>query len=85
MWQINSNQIFCIHQILEKKWEYNGKVHQLFTDSEKAHDSVRWEVLYNILYEYGISMKLIMLIKMCLVKSIVKYAKVKLYLMYEEE
>jgi sorting nexin-29 len=25
-----THQIFCIHQILEKKWEYNGAVNQLF-------------------------------------------------------
>jgi hypothetical protein len=26
------DQIFWIHQILKKKWEYNGTVHQLFID-----------------------------------------------------
>ena len=41
--------IFCIRQILEKKWEYNETVHQLFADFKKACDSVRREVLYNIL------------------------------------
>jgi hypothetical protein len=41
-------------------------VHQLFVDFKKAHDSVRREVLYNILIEFGISLKLVMLIKMCL-------------------
>jgi hypothetical protein len=33
---------------------------------QEAYDSVRREVLYNILIEYGIPMKLIRLIKMCL-------------------
>jgi hypothetical protein len=47
-------------------WEYNETVHQLFIDFEKAYDSVRREVLYNILTEFGIPMKLIRLIKMCL-------------------
>jgi len=28
--------IFCIHHILEKKWEYNGSVHQLFIDFRKS-------------------------------------------------
>jgi len=39
-------------------------VHQLFIDVKKAYDSVRREVLYNILIEYGISMKLVKLMKM---------------------
>jgi hypothetical protein len=25
-----TNKIFCIRQILEKKWVYNGTVHKLF-------------------------------------------------------
>jgi hypothetical protein len=43
--------IFCIHEILEKKWEYDGTIHHLFTDFKKACDLVRREVLYNILTE----------------------------------
>ena len=35
-----TDHIFCIRQILEKKWEYNEAVHQLFTDYKKAYDSV---------------------------------------------
>ena len=45
--------------------KYVGRVHQLFTDFKKAYDSVRLEVLYNILNEFGISMKLVRLIKVC--------------------
>jgi hypothetical protein len=30
-------------QILEKKWECNGTVHQLFIDFKEAYDSVRRE------------------------------------------
>jgi len=44
-------------------------VHQFFTDFKKAYDSVRREVLYNILNALGIPMKLIKLIKMCLNKT----------------
>jgi hypothetical protein len=44
----------------------NGKVHQLFIDSKKAYDSVRREVLYNILFEFGISRKPVGIIKMTL-------------------
>jgi hypothetical protein len=60
------DQIFCIRKILQKKWEYNETVHQLFIDFKKAYDSVRREVLYNILIEFGIPMKLVRLIKMYL-------------------
>jgi len=41
-------------------------VHQLFIDFKKAYDSVRREVLYNIVTEFGIPKKLVRLIKMCL-------------------
>jgi len=44
--------IFCINQILEEKLEYNEAVHQIFIDFKKAHDSVRREFLYNILFEF---------------------------------
>jgi len=68
MW-ISSQQVsycsYILHrQIFEKKWEYNEAVHQLFIDFKKAYDSVRREVLYNILIEFGIPMKLVRLIKM---------------------
>jgi hypothetical protein len=61
-----TDQIFYIWQILEKKWEYNSTVHQLFIDFKKAYDSVRGEVLYNVLTEFGMPRKLVELIKMCL-------------------
>jgi hypothetical protein len=41
-------------------------VHQVFIDFKRAYDSVRMEVLYNILIEFGTPMKLVRLIKMCL-------------------
>ena len=60
--------------MLEKKWEYNEVVHQLFIEFKKAYDSVRREVLYNILMEFGISKKLIRLIKMCRIET---YSRVR--------
>jgi len=54
-----TDHIFCIHQILEKKWEHNEAVHQLFIDFKKAYDSVRREALNNILIEFGIPKKLV--------------------------
>jgi hypothetical protein len=46
-----TDHTFCICQILEKKWNYNERVYQLFIDFKKAYDSVRREVLYNILID----------------------------------
>jgi len=57
-----TDHILCIPQILEKKWEYNEAVDQLFIDLKKVYDSVRREVLYNILIQFGILMKLVRLI-----------------------
>jgi hypothetical protein len=55
---------FCICQIMDINWEYNGTVHQLFIDFEKA--CVSREVFYNILIEFAIPMRLVSLIEMCL-------------------
>jgi hypothetical protein len=60
------DHIVCIPQILQKKWEYNETVHQLFIYIKKDYNSVSREVLYNILVEFGVPMKLVRLIKMCL-------------------
>ncbi|PSN43959.1 hypothetical protein C0J52_12363 [Blattella germanica] len=46
------HQIFSLRQILGKKWEYNGTVHQLY--------------LYSILMGFGILKKLVRLTGMCL-------------------
>ncbi|KAJ4444008.1 hypothetical protein ANN_05797 [Periplaneta americana] len=59
----------------KKKWEYKGTVHQLFIDLKKAYDSVKREVLYDILIEFGIPKKLVRLIKMCLSET---YSRVRI-------
>jgi hypothetical protein len=43
-------------------------VHQLFVDFKKVYDLLRREVLYNIFIEFGFSMELVSLIKLCLTK-----------------
>jgi hypothetical protein len=63
------SRFFGIRQILKKKWEYNETVHRLFIDFKKACDSVRKEALHNILIEFGVRMKLVRLIKMCMHES----------------
>jgi len=56
--------------MLEKTWEYNEAGYQLFIDFKKSYDSVRREDLCNILIDFGIPMKLVRLIKLCLTESI---------------
>jgi hypothetical protein len=60
-----TDQIFAFVRCW-KKWEYNEIVHQLLIDFEKAYNSVRRDVSYNILIEFGVTMKLASLIKTCL-------------------
>ncbi|KAJ4448530.1 hypothetical protein ANN_10548 [Periplaneta americana] len=55
--------------------KYKGTVHQLFIDFKKAYDSVKREVLYNILIQLGIPKKLVRLIKMCLSET---YSRVRI-------
>jgi hypothetical protein len=66
------DKIFYIHQILERRWEDSETVHRLFIDFKKSHDSVRREVLYSILIKFVVPMKLVSLMKMCLMKHIIK-------------
>jgi hypothetical protein len=49
----------------EEKWD-SETVYQLFVDFKKVYDSVRKEVLYTILFEFRVPMKLVRIIKMCL-------------------
>ena len=41
-------------------------MNQIYINFKKAYDSVRKEILFNILIEFGIHMKLVRLIKLCL-------------------
>jgi hypothetical protein len=57
---------------LQESWNYNGALHQLHVDIED-YDSVRREIFYNILIEFGVTVKLCRLMKMCLNET---YSKV---------
>jgi hypothetical protein len=50
----------------KRKWEYSMTVHQLFEDFKKAYDSVRRALLYSVLIEFGVPIKLVSLIEICL-------------------
>jgi hypothetical protein len=56
-------KFFYVRQILDKNEITNAAVHQLYVDLKKAYDSVKGEVLYNIIIEFGVAMKLVRLIK----------------------
>jgi hypothetical protein len=58
-------KMFAFIRHWRKMWHSNT-VHQLFINFKKAYDSVTREVLYNILIEFGVHIKLDRLIKMCL-------------------
>jgi hypothetical protein len=60
-----TDENFCIRQILEKKLEYSETVRKLFIDFKKVYDSIRREVLYSILTDFRVPMKLVRMIKMC--------------------
>jgi hypothetical protein len=60
------DHISCLHDILEKKWEYNETAHGPIVNFKEAYDTVRSEVLYNILIEFGVRKKLVRLINVCL-------------------
>jgi len=65
---------YAFAKYLKKKRECNEEVHQLFIDFKKAFDSVRREVLYKILNEFGIPKKLVRLIKMSMTET---YSRVR--------
>jgi hypothetical protein len=56
-------QLLIIYSVFFN-WKYKEEVHQLFIDFRKACDSVRREVMYNILIEFGIPTELVRIIKM---------------------
>lgn len=60
------DQLSLIGQIVEKKYEYRQNFWQIFVDFRKTYDSIHRESLYNIMEEFGIPNKLILLTKICI-------------------
>jgi hypothetical protein len=61
-----TDQLLTRYSALVRCWRKSGNTHLVFTDLEKAYDSLMREVLYNILNEVGILMKLERVIKVTL-------------------
>ena len=59
------DHIFTIRQIMEKCWEYNKDIWQIFVDFKQAYDSINRASLWNIMAEFNIPSKLIKLVKAC--------------------
>jgi hypothetical protein len=68
----------CIWKLL-KKFEYNGSICKILVNFKEACVSFRREVMCYILIEFGIPMKLVMLIKMCMHEVSVKKPNPKSY------
>jgi hypothetical protein len=67
-------RLLIICSAVDKYLRNNGNttkqfISSLYIDFKKAYDLVRREVLYNILTEFGIPMKMERLIKMCLTET----------------
>jgi sorting nexin-29 len=58
-----TDQLFTVKQILEKCWEYDIKVYQLYVDFKHAYDSVHRGKLYKIMHDFGIPDKLMRLVR----------------------
>jgi sorting nexin-29 len=46
-----TDQLFTV---LEKCWEFNINVYQIYVDFKQAYDSIQWEKLYRIMHEFNI-------------------------------
>ena len=68
-----TGQPLIIYSAFVKYFKRNGNTMKQcissFIDFKKAYDSVRREVLYNILIEFGFPKKLVRLIEMCLTET----------------
>ncbi|CAF1101264.1 unnamed protein product, partial [Didymodactylos carnosus] len=58
------DQIFTLKIILEKSQEYNKSLFMCFIDIQKAYDSVNRELLWKVCRHYGLSEKLVRMLKL---------------------
>ena len=60
-----TDNIFVLKMINEKIWEYNQSVQYLFTEFQKAYDSIHRDTLRKCMEEIKIPKKLINMCKTC--------------------
>lgn len=58
-----TDQIFILKQIFQKMWKFNREVNVLFIDFKKAYDCIHTESFLNVLKQFKLPQKLIILIK----------------------
>ena len=58
-----TEQIFILRNIIEQVIEWNANLYVCFVDFEKAFDSIDRDILWGIMGEYGIPLKLITMVK----------------------
>jgi len=64
-----TDQLCAVKQVLEKCWEYDIDVYQLYVDFRKAYDSIDREKLYGIMLDFNISRKLLRLTRLTMENS----------------
>jgi len=76
------DNIFMIRQIIEKCYEYNIDIHNIFIDYTHAFDSIKRNKILDPLIQYKIPPRLIRLVKLTLENTM---AKVKVNNLYTTE
>ena len=64
-----TDTLFTLARILEGAWEYAHPVYMCCVDLEKAYDRVPWEILWEVLREYGVRKSLLRAIQSLYVRS----------------
>ena len=64
------DQLFVVRQTMEKFYEYNLDLHQIFVDFKMAYDCIDRNKLYAIMIDFGIPRKLVRLTKMTMTNTL---------------